>query len=222
MAPDCYVVLGVSRDANLSQIRRAFRELSHRLDPDHVRPSSDAASFGEVQAAYDALADPTERAAHDRALLAEGRDAAEMPPSSRRPPLGRTRRLFDDFEQHRPSRDDVMRAFNRAYLGPMPKARPMREVGVEVVLSPEQAQSGGVIPFSIPAATPCPSCRGTGRTGFFHCDACGGAGATWAEARVDVVVPRGTPAGTRIPVSLQPLGVGTLFLNVTIRTAPDA
>jgi molecular chaperone DnaJ len=220
MAPDYYVVLGVAHDASLSQIRRAFRELSRRLDPDHpASVSSNPVRFEDASRAYDALTHPAERAAHDSALVSR---SASAPPGSSGPAIGPPRHLLDDFDEHRPSREEIRQALEREGLGPMPKACRFREVGVEVVLAPAQAQAGGVIPFGIPAATPCATCGGTGRTGFFHCDACGGAGARWHDARVDVVVPRGTPPGTRVPVSLKAIGIDSLALNVTIRTSPDA
>ena len=220
MAPDCYVVLGVARDANLSQVRRAFRELSRRLDPDHpASPSSDLRRYEDVSRAYDVLTHPAERAEHDHTLTSSS--AAEWVRSVPAT-IGPPRHLFEDFQDHRPSRGEVTRAFEREYLGPARKARSVRAVNVDVVLAPQQAEAGGVIPFHVPAATPCASCHGTGQTGFFHCDTCGGAGASWTDARVDVVVPRGTRPGTSIPVSLAPLGAAGLVLNVTIHARPGA
>jgi DnaJ-class molecular chaperone len=93
---------------------------------------------------------------------------------------------------------------------------------VEVVLDADQAASGGVVPFRVPAAQACGTCAGSGRAGFFHCDACDGNGVTWSLAAVDVVIPRNAPSGLTIPVSLKPAGLSTLYLNVTVRTASPA
>src|SRR4051794_18432943 len=86
---DYYLVLGVTRDANGSQIRRAHRSLSH-LHEDL------ASRLDELQQALDTLADPRERREHDERLTR----ADELPaPHDLAPPA----HLFDSFETFRPS-----------------------------------------------------------------------------------------------------------------------
>jgi molecular chaperone DnaJ len=216
---DCYVVLGLSRDANLSQIRRAYRELCRRFDPGRA-DVADAEVYDGVRRAYRTLSDPVARAEYERELMAQEQDLERM--SGGPPPLSSPRHLLDDYEHHQPSRDELKRALMDDYTDHLPKAHPMREVNVEVVLDPEQAAAGGVVPFRVPAAQACHACAGTGRTGFFHCDACDGHGVTWSLASVDVVIPRNAPSGMTIPVSLKSAGLSTLYLNVTVRTAPPA
>jgi molecular chaperone DnaJ len=214
---DCYVVLGVPRDASLSQIRRAYRELTHQYDPDRDDGAS-AAAFDDVSDSYGTLTDVGARLDHDRELaVADARDAEAQ---SRARDLSPPRDLFDDFEDYRPSREEVLRTFVDNFLGRLPKSRTVRPVNVDVALTADEAGEGGVVPFRVPAATACAVCDGTGRTGFFACDACDGAGVTWSLARVDAAVPRRAGPGTSVPVSLEPIGVSTLYLNVTVRAAP--
>lgn len=62
---DHYDVLGVSRDASESDIKKAYRRLARELHPD-VNPSEDAAEkFKLVTHAYDVLSDPTQRRNYD-------------------------------------------------------------------------------------------------------------------------------------------------------------
>src|SRR3982750_4244193 len=61
MATDYFGVLGVSRDASDSDIKRAYRKMARALPPD-VNPDPGAKErFQEVTRAYEALTDPDKR-----------------------------------------------------------------------------------------------------------------------------------------------------------------
>ncbi|HYE02048.1 MAG TPA: J domain-containing protein [Phycisphaerales bacterium] len=63
-----YQVLGVLATASAGQIRRAYRDLARRLHPDVNAAAAAHSAFLRVQAAYEALSDPTRRAEYDRSL----------------------------------------------------------------------------------------------------------------------------------------------------------
>jgi molecular chaperone DnaJ len=64
---DYYEVLGVSRDANPDQIKKAYRQLAKKYHPDVNKDDKDAAEkFKEVAEAYEVLSDDQKRATYDR------------------------------------------------------------------------------------------------------------------------------------------------------------
>jgi molecular chaperone DnaJ len=64
---DYYEILGVPRNADADQIKKAYRKLAMQFHPDRNQGSPDAeARFKEVVEAYEALKDPDRRAAYDR------------------------------------------------------------------------------------------------------------------------------------------------------------
>jgi molecular chaperone DnaJ len=66
MPADAYELLGVPRDADDTQIKKAFRKLARELHPD-VNQAPDAEErFKEVAEAYDILSDSERRATYDR------------------------------------------------------------------------------------------------------------------------------------------------------------
>src|SRR5246127_4676940 len=64
---DYYDTLGVSRDANAEQLKKAYRSLAMKYHPDR-NPGDKTAEhrFKEVSEAYDVLKDDQKRAAYDR------------------------------------------------------------------------------------------------------------------------------------------------------------
>ena len=64
---DYYEVLGVAKDCDEAELKRAFRELARKHHPDVNPEDPDAGlKFREINEAYAALSDPEERARYDR------------------------------------------------------------------------------------------------------------------------------------------------------------
>ncbi|HEU0051532.1 MAG TPA: DnaJ domain-containing protein, partial [Longimicrobium sp.] len=68
---DPYQVLGVSREAELDEIRSVYRQLARTFHPD-VNDDPDAVEhFRRITEAYLLLSDPEKRAKHDRSCFAK-------------------------------------------------------------------------------------------------------------------------------------------------------
>lgn len=65
MAGDFYEVLGLSRDADQSEIQRAYRKLARTLHPDVNKDPGAEERFKELSEAYDVLSDPDQRRRYD-------------------------------------------------------------------------------------------------------------------------------------------------------------
>lgn len=66
MGSDYYEVLGVPRDADSDQIKKAYRKLAMRYHPDRNDEPDAEARFKEVTQAYEVLRDPEKRRLYDR------------------------------------------------------------------------------------------------------------------------------------------------------------
>ena len=66
--PDYYALLGVPRNANAEQLRRAYRESALRLHPDRANQPGDTELFINVNKAYEILSNDDSRAEYDKRL----------------------------------------------------------------------------------------------------------------------------------------------------------
>lgn len=66
MAGDYYDTLGVSRNADKEDIKRAYRRLARKFHPDVNKDSGAEERFKEISRAYEVLSDPEVKARYDR------------------------------------------------------------------------------------------------------------------------------------------------------------
>ena len=63
---DYYQILGLQRDADQAEIKRAYRKLARKYHPDVSKEEQAEDRFKEVSEAYEVLKDPEKRAAYDQ------------------------------------------------------------------------------------------------------------------------------------------------------------
>lgn len=168
---DYYEVLGVTRDASLQDIKRAYRSLAVQYHPDR-NPDDPGAEerFKEASEAYAVLADPDKRARYDR-FGHEGVAANGF--------TGFDPGAFGDFA-------DILGdlfgfTFGDAFGGRRRRGGPRRGHDLQYTLkiSLEEAARGVERVLRIPRLVRCDSCGGSGAepgTSPERCGTCGGVG----------------------------------------------
>ena len=215
---DLYAVLGIEVGADLLTIKRAYRRLVFSVHPD-VGATPDPERFHEIHEAYEILTDPERRRSGTR---------AEAEPTYRRQmvvepkPLSAERRAVrvpDDFATTMPSIGEFLDHVAQNFFGFHRKSHgPYRRLGIEVLLSPEEARSGCRVPLEVPNFERCPRCSGF-KSGWGVCAMCHGYGLVEGTARVALDIPPGIRDGQHYEVSLASAGIENLLLAVTILTA---
>ena len=135
---DYYAALGVSRDADAEQIKKAYRKLARTHHPDVSKSPGAEARFKEVAEAYPTLKDPEKRAAYDElGRRPAGQEFA--PPPRWTHEFGAEGQSFEDIDLA-----DLLDALGRGHRGTRRAAMPMqgRDYEATVRISLEDAHRG--------------------------------------------------------------------------------
>ena len=172
---DPYEVLGVPRDADEAQIKKAFRRLARELHPDvNAHDPGAEEKFKEAAEAYEILSDAERRATFDR-YGHEGLRTGGMGPN------------FEGFG----SISDLFDAFFGGGLGGFGATSPTGPVrGGDLAVTTEvdlaQAAAGATMELSFEAVDACERCHGNGAepgTPITTCERCRGMGVLQAISR---------------------------------------
>ncbi len=174
MARDPYEVLGVGRQADETQVKKAFRRLARELHPDVNAHDPEAEEkFKEAAEAYEILSDPERRRIYDQ-FGHEG-----LRSGGRAPNVDAFGSISDLFEQFFGGG-----AFGGVFGGGGPAAG--ADVAVTVAIDLADAARGAAVDVAYEAVDLCERCHGNGAepgTPIVTCDRCAGAGVLQAVSR---------------------------------------
>jgi DnaJ family protein A protein 2 len=163
-----YECLGVSRDADTSEIKKAFKKLAMTHHPDK---GGDPEEFKKIQHAHEVLSDENKRKMYDMT----GSDSGEMPqgnPFGGGMPFGMGGMPFD--------MGDLFGGMFGMGGGPPPGMKVRRAQGppktIEIPLSLKDYYVGRTLEVKFERNKFCSTCKGEGATSFQTCDVCKGAG----------------------------------------------
>lgn len=166
---DLYEVLGVSRDADETQIKKAYRRRARELHPDVNKSPNAEDEFKELNEAYDVLSDPNKRAQYDRFGTIPG--AASAGPG------------YVDFEDlfggGFGGMGDIFSTFFGGAARNQKVRKDGRDMGIGLRITLEEAASGVTREIVYDRLAPCSDCDGTGLGPDgeeVSCTQCGGTG----------------------------------------------
>lgn len=165
---DYYEVLGVSRDADISQIKAAYRKLAVQYHPDRNPGNQEAEEkFKEAAEAYSVLSNSEKRAQYDQF----GHSGVGGAPGGFDPDI------FSDFSDILGDFFGFGDIFGRG--GRRNRVRRGADLRYDLGISFMEAVSGVATKIKIPRQESCSECGGTGanpQSGPVVCPACGGHG----------------------------------------------
>jgi molecular chaperone DnaJ len=222
-------MLGVSRNASDTEIKRAYRKLARELHPD-INPD-EGERFKEISAAYEVLSDPEKRRIVDLGgdpLASAGAgggfagfgglgdvfEAFFGGGGGARGPIGRVRPGSDSLLRMRLTLDDCANGVTKG-------------VTVDTAVLCDLCQGRGTHGNSVPVACdicggrgevqsvqrsllgqimtsrPCPTCAGVGQVIPDPCHRCAGDGRVRSRREISVKIPPGVADGMRVRLAAQ-------------------
>jgi molecular chaperone DnaJ len=200
MARDYYEILGVSRDVDKEELKRAYRRLARKYHPDVNKESGTEDRFKEINLAYEVLSEPETRARYDRFGEAGVSGAAAAGGYQDMGDMGGFADIFESF----------FSGFSGGGMGTQTAARrrsgPVRgdDLRLDLKLEFREAVFGGEKEIRISHLETCVTCDGSGAkpgTRPRTCSTCNGAGQVRRATR--------TPFGSFTQVSVCPTCNGT-------------
>jgi len=166
VANDYYAWLGVRRDADADEIKKAYRRLARELHPDVNPDPQTQERFKDITQAYEVLSDPEKRQMYDLGAdpFAPGGAAGA-----------------GGFGAGNPF-SDIMDAFfggSAGPRGPRSRARRGRNATIRVELDLAECAFGATRDLVVDTAVVCPTCTGEGTAPGTHpttCEVCNGRG----------------------------------------------
>lgn len=211
---DYYDVLGVSKDANVDEIKKAYRQLALKYHPDKNPDDPKAVErFKEIALAYEVLSSEEKRKRYDR--------------RSHRSPFPNID-LFDGWEmfnygaaQEKPRRGSNIRVDAMVHLDDIALQAHEASFTIKRPVSCERCTGAGIEPGTgwvscatcggtgMESFTPqvfvsvkktCRTCNGKGKSPEEICLACGGRKEKMITEEIGITIPAGIPSGHTIVV----------------------
>ena len=227
---DFYEILGLSKNASDSEIKKSYRKLAMKYHPDRNQGDKEAEKkFKEASAAYEILKDPEKRSAYDQFGHDAFRQGGQGGAQGFGDFAGGFSDIFEEFfgggfgqssRQRGPARGSDLRynmtvSLQEAYNGKKTEIRIPGYTSCSACNSTGSADKSGPSTCStcdghgkvrstsgfFSIERPCPTCGGEGYSIKNPCLKCNGSGQVKKQKTISVSIPAGVDTGTRIRIS---------------------
>ncbi len=199
---DYYLVLGVERDANNKEIKKAFRDSAKKCHPDVCDTTKTKKNFREVNEAYQVLGNSRTREEYDKNL-------------SKSVPIT----TFSDHPFFRQNQDSTVQStFQQNWSYPGEELLIKGSVlNCHIVLQQIQTLEDIEYPFTIDIQSRCPYCDDFFIGLVMFCPHCSNSRVMHQKKELIINIPKGVADNTRVCLSLEHVGLYDTKLVVTVR-----
>lgn len=207
-----YLALGIEKDADLNKIKKAYRICCKKYHSDMSPDKQKKQEFLTIQKAYETLSNEEKRRRYDLEL----ENQKQHIPAQMNQDIFQNQKTF--WNKHIMKFSSILDHFFEGFVPGFfeDDFSHNKELYLELILSPEEAQNGGEFPVEIPVLEDCSLCSGTGYWRSFICTSCSGFGRICSHRAFVLHVPAHVKHGDEAKVSLEGIGLKDAFLNLEI------
>lgn len=218
MPSDFYLVLGISRNANVDKIKKAYRRAVKQYHPDTKQSAQSPEKFREIQEAYETLADEERRRRYDTELIQKEAPARAERASKT---ISQRQSLWDGMRRYSSFVDEFFDGFLPGFFHKERYRSPVKDLYLEAILTPREAAEGGMCPVAVPVIGSCPRCLQSVFGPDIFCPVCSGNGRIQSKKEFSLTIPPNTSNGTEITLSLEDIGLTNVRLHIRVFVDPD-
>jgi len=215
---DYYLVLGISRTADIRKIKKAYRTIAKCSHPDVSQTHETSERFQEIKEAYETLSDESKRKKYDEEL---SKEQTILNSSRKKAPetIQKNRTAFNEIDSIFSYVDDFFKGFLPEFMER--ERRPSKDLFVKIILSPQEALDGGLLPLTIPVIETCTRCTRSGIWEDYFCPVCHGKRQIRSDREISLSIPPRVSHDTNIRLSLEDIGLKNSYLNVSVLVSYD-
>src|SRR4030042_6721158 len=164
MGKDYYEKLGVSKDASIDDIKKAYKKLAKKYHPDVNKEADASEKFKEINEAATVLGDPQKRQKYAQYGTAGGQQFSGFD--------------YRDFQGMNMEDlfESLFSGFGFGGFGRRRGPRRGRDLVAETTVTMKDVKHGTKETITLRKLTKCPECHGQGGKDFKTCGECGGRG----------------------------------------------
>ena len=188
---DFYKLLGISYDADIEQIKSAYRKLVKIYHPDANKGNKESAEkFKELKEAYEVLISPTKKKQYDVMNGFFKKNASQN--SSLNQAKAQAKKAYSEDkkttknEEKSPKNRSFSEIFDSFWTNSKLNPKKGSDIFLDIELTSKEAEEGTVKQINILHLNPCPKCNGNANP---DCILCGGTNEVPKHEKVRVKIP---------------------------------
>lgn len=207
---DYYLLLGINKTADKSEIKKAYRDSVKKYHPDGSEATGDSKRFREITEAYETLSDNSKRQKYDEKRVKNIPASPLGGTEPLKPGFSHLQRGYDPNPYIRDTTDDLpFRFFGRDSIS-------QKTLTCEIHLTPEETQNDVQYPYTINIIKPCPHCSSLFSEFIFFCHYCNGSRYCKTKKELVISIPKGIQNGRCVHLDLEHVGLSEARLRVKV------
>ncbi len=197
---NCYKILNIPENANLDEIKSAYKKLVRKYHPDINKEEGAEETFKKINMAFEILSDDIKRLQHDtlHGIIASARNEKKEENTKTQEEEKPKPKAQRETKKDESFLEKILK--NKKYK----KAEDFKvdgdNINTIVEITGKEAIQGITKKINILHSEPCPKCEGRKFANGSKCTHCGGSGEKSIHKKITITIPKNVKSGSKIKV----------------------